>query len=332
MSIIRDASRHDKVRAERCPGAGAVSASTGLGPEGYVPSPGLAVLDPPDSPRDAQTNSGGAGGGAPASALLVGTRHNSAKLHTARHEHRAPKREDFCPSPHVLKGTCLAHSVVRWKLTSCKRRTCPVCGRASRYLIAERVALGVRQFWPAAWLVLTFRTDVDKKTAVRRLSGFVRWLRRRTGTTLEYAATYELTRRGRLHVNLIIGPWSYVPLSELVECWGARVSVEWVRDDGTLGAEVAKAYSPEGLGGYLLKLEQSVPEDRRVSFSKHWPKLPKPERRRKGWIDWQVVAISEEVVFKLQKQKGEWVDSGPNEWKAAVDVDPECHCFEYEDG
>lgn len=231
----------------------------------------------------------------------------------------------------MLRGRC-EHMVFRWRYVPCGKRDCPHCGRVGRYRIAERIALGVRQFWPAAWLVLTFKTDIDKKAAVRRVGALVRWLRKRTGTSLEYAATYELTRRGRLHVNLVIGPWSYVPLPELVAQWGARVSVEWVRDAGVAGTEAAKSYSPEGLGGYLSKLEQSVPEDRRVSYSRGWPKLPKGGAPRRGRVVWSKPELEETLIFKTELAcSALWAETRPGsgEWRVYRE---DCDCFEYEDG
>ena len=144
-----------------------------------------------------------------------------------------------------------------------------------RHKIAQRIAHGCRTLWPAAWMVLTFRKDIDKKAAVRQMGTFIRWLRTTPGNAhLEYVATYELTKRGRLHINLIVAPWTSVYQRVLARQWGARLWVEWVKDDQGMGVEAAAAYNPDALGGYLSKIEQAVPDDRRVSYSKGWPKLP----------------------------------------------------------
>ena len=103
---------------------------------------------------------------------------------------------------------------------------------------------------------------------------------------MQYAATYELTKAGRIHINLIAGPWEFIPQRTLEQIWGARLWVERVKNDAAIARESAKSYSPEALGGYLAKLEQAVSYGRRCSFSKGWPKLPKPETSCPDYIEW----------------------------------------------
>jgi len=198
-----------------------------------------------------------------------------------------------CPNPRLVHGECVNHGQQRMVLKRCKSRGCEYCGPLGRYQIAQRIAFGVRQYWPCAWHVLTFGTEEAegpgwKSVAGRKLEKYVAWLRELI-PGLEYAATYELTQRGRLHINLIIGPWKYIPQRVLQKRWGARVWVYRIRDDGTIGKEAAKSYSPEALGSYLSKLEQAVPSawGRRVSYSKGWPKLTADPLVRKGEINWR---------------------------------------------
>lgn len=295
---------------------------------GQAQEAGLA----PSLPEEA--NGDGPLGGAGPSGLpsLVSAPHNSVIL--ARHRD--------CENGRFLRGSCL-HGTTRWRWVPCKRRDCSVCGPVGRWRIAERIALGVREFWPCAWLVLTLPPDAlpgesgpsgraAKRALVRRVGKFVRWLRRGDRwwpglPGLQYAATYELTRAGRLHVNLICGPWSYVPQSALSRAWGGRVWVELVRDEGSVGREAAKA-SPEALGGYLSKLEQAVPMDRRVSFSKGWPKLPAVGLARRGELSWGMPFGDEELAFLWQKREGMWVErpSGCGEWQRLEGEG--CSCFE----
>jgi len=63
----------------------------------------------------------------------------------------------------------------------------------------------------AAWFVGTWAKDVSKKSAVRTVGKMIKWLRKVSGHKLEYSSTWEVTRQGRLHVNLVIAPWSYIP-------------------------------------------------------------------------------------------------------------------------
>jgi len=199
-----------------------------------------------------------------------------------------------CPDPRLVLGEC-GHGQQRFVLKRCKRRDCEYCGALGRYRIAQRIALGVRKYWPCSWQVLTFDTEMAeaaewKPKAVRMLADYVTWLRG-SMPNLQYAATYELTQQGRLHINLIAGPWTYIPQKVLQARWGAQMWVKRVRDDGSgdIGKEAAKSYSPEALGSYLSKLEQVVPEEwgRRVSYSKGWPKLDSEPWERKGKIKWR---------------------------------------------
>ncbi len=254
---------------------------------------------------------------------LVDTGHNSALLDTAQ------IRKKECPDGRWLRGVC-EHGTERWVWGPCKRRGCLVCGPVGRWRIAERIALGVITYWPCAWLVLTLRQDTEKKVVVRMVGELVRRLRRRM-PGLQYATTYEVHRGGgpadgRLHVNLIAGPWALVPHKILRAMWGARVSVEWVKDGGAMGKEGAKSGSPGALGGYLSKLEQSVPEDRRVCYSKGWPKLPSGGLPRRGVITWSLPSVGQEAGFLGGRHGGHWKEIRPGEW--ASWYGEECDCFQ----
>lgn len=195
--------------------------------------------------------------------------------------------------------------------------------------MAERIAWGVQAIersggW-CAWLVLTWPQDVAKPVAVRQVNGFVKWLRGRL-PGLAVAKTWELTKAGRLHCNLIAGPWAFVPQAELQRRWGSLVWVERVRDDVAVGREVSKAYSPGSLGGYLLKLEQAVPTDRRVGFSRNWPQVPGSPVRR-GLVQWELADTVTEVGFHLDLRAGLLVELRPGEWARVRDV-PWCRCFD----
>jgi len=155
-------------------------------------------------------------------------------------------------------------------------------------------------------------------------------------TELHYAATYELTKRGRLHINLITWPWAPIPQAELQAKWGSRVWIEWVNDDEPIGIETAKAYSPESLGNYLIKLEQSVGEEwgRRVSFDNGWPKVPKePGVVRAGAIGWRrewEMSPGELANFLREKAGGVWQEITRGEWEIPGHG-AACVCFDWID-
>ena len=228
-----------------------------------------------------------------------------------------------------LRGTC-QHGEERWVKVVCKRRDCPVCGPRRRKLIAWRIALGIHELAPAAWFVGTFAQDITKGAAVRAQGKFIRWLRQELGAQVQYACTWELTRSGRLHLNLILAPWRYVPQKRLSGAWKrfGGGPVVWVKAVGAeVGVEAAK--SREDIGGYLGKLEQMVKEGRGVSYSKGWPKLPQnPVAGRAGKISWVWVGelSNEHTMFEYELDFGDWVEVAPGEYRSSQGES--CSCFD----
>ena len=231
-----------------------------------------------------------------------------------RREHNSVK----CDRGIWLRRTCKEHGTERIIQVPCKRRDCETCGPLGRYRIAQRIAWGVRVLGVdrCAWLVLTFERDVTKKEAVRRLATFIRFLR--VGhPDLEYAATYELQESGRLHINLIVGPWAWDDQVTLQDKWGARLWIAWVREESDVANEMAKNYSPESLGNYLAKLDQSVPTDRRVSFSRGFPKRPVD-----GGPGFEYERLTDDEVRLLwyAREQGYMVEVEPGVWAKWDDV------------
>lgn len=268
------------------------------------------------------------------------------------HQYRLAALDGFqsaqgdCPHSTWIPGSCTNHGSVRWSLKPCKRRTCPVCGPRRRREHAERIAWGVRSGMMIedkqyAWLVLTFSEPwaVEpqfKSEAVRRMGAFIKWLRQQGMPDMQYVSTFELTTADkRLHINLVCGDWKWIPHWKLRARWGARVSVEYVKDEaGDIGAELTANYSPEGLGGYLSKLEQMVPEEwgRHVSFSQGWPSTPtthKPERV--GEVEWTFPTVDRLQGLSLAFEQGLMVVTSEGEYgfQSQIDRIPECHCWEW---
>lgn len=235
-----------------------------------------------------------------------------------------------CPDARWIGGRCQEHGQGRWVMVPCKRRRCEVCGAISRWRVAERIAFGCRVSSPASWIVLTFRKNVEKGLAVRRMARFVRWLRvKRSMPDLAYAATYEVTKAGRLHINLLCAPWQFVPQRQLERAWGSRLWVERVKDEGSVGNETAKA-TPESLGGYLMKLEQVVKEGRRVSFSRNWPKMPSLDPGEPNVkVKWRPLGDSDICYLQNMIDTGWVVEIRPGRWACAPNLrdGPLCGCF-----
>ena len=244
-----------------------------------------------------------------------------------------------CPhSRSVLVGTC-DHGAKRFIAAPCGARDCAYCGPIGRSEIAKRISDGVRRFWAlgaqCAWLVLTFPEDVEKADAVRYLGNYVRWLRRQN-PWMEYAATFEVTKRGRLHINLVVGPWFRIPQRELQAAWEkvlhAKMAIVNVRmvDDSAGGASSVAAETAKSLSGYLAKLEQSVSEDRRVSFSRGWPRVEHKAPEREGVVRWAPASSSEAEAFEVERKLGEWVQR-QGEWCRAPHLpgSEDCNCFQF---
>jgi len=250
----------------------------------------------------------------------------------------AKTTKEWCPNATWFRGKCRPHSTVRFRHFPCCRRDCGPCGELGRWHIAERIAYGVRHFGveKCAWLVLTFDTEVAeeswwKREGNRRKNAFVKWLRDKKGMPdLEYACTFELTKRGRLHLNLIVANWVYVDQRVLEARWGARVWVERVKNEG-VAVEVAKAQNPEGLAGYLSKLEQAVPQEwgRRVSFSKGWPHVPVEGPSRVGKIDWLPATAAEVARLEYEQRLGVAREVTSVEW--SLEPADRCGCFQVAD-
>lgn len=269
--------------------------------------------------------------------------HLNPKSHNS---HPDPHYGGYCPHPQAGRGVCDPHGNVKHQYFPCKKRDCEVCGPGGRLAIARRIAWGVRFFGirDCTYLVLTFDTTLAertrwKKVAVRRMGSLVEWLRKKRGMpALQYVATYELTKRGRLHINLLVSHWKFVPQALLQHRWGgAIVHVEGVHDPG-IGLEMAKAYGPEGLAAYLMKLDQAVGGEwgRRVSFSKGWPKLPEDVTEASerdplslkpsdavGIVKWDI--LTEADLWAERRDKAS-VELSPGHWQVGP-WNPDCRCF-----
>jgi hypothetical protein len=230
-------------------------------------------------------------------------------------------------------GVC-RHGAKRWIRLCCKRRDCPVCGVKRRKRIAYRIALGVELLGGpagAGWAVGTYDRDIDKREAVKVQGHFVRWVRKYTGVHVEYAAVWEDTKRGRLHLNLIMAPWVYIPQKLLAEKWhhygGGKVF--WIERVGAgIGVEAAK--SRNKVANYFAKFEQQVKSGRGVAYSKGWSKLPdNPVKvERKGEIAWiyRDALWDDSINFGDELRLGYWQEVRPGEYGFCLGED--CDCFD----
>jgi len=242
-----------------------------------------------------------------------------------------------CALGYWKRGVCRKHGNTRWIYCPCKERRCPVCGPERRRKVAARIAEGIEKLSGAegaAWFVGTWSQDVSKSQAVRTVARFIAWIRRQRPRRVEYAATWELTAQGRLHVNLVMAPWMYIPQHHLSQEWrklgGGKVV--WIKRVGAgVGQEAAK--SRQQAASYFSKAEQMVYQGRAASYSKGWPKLPDGEPPpRVGEIAWIIrSALPPNDVtwpqFTTERQLNLWYEDVPDEW-APVHPHLRCNCFQ----
>lgn len=239
-----------------------------------------------------------------------------------------PPRYDECPNAQGwLRGTC-QHNNVRWLRLSCKRRTCPICGLLRKRKTAHRITHGIQTLGKAAWFVGTWSHNVDKKDAVQTQNHFIQWLRRDRRQPIQYAAVWETHSSGRLHLNLILAPWTYIDQRQLSQKWqdfgGGKVV--WIeRVDPTVSTEVTK------LGNYMAKFEQMVLTGRGINYSRDWPKIPDNPLQRQGQIQWTWLPsdYDEAELFEQDVRFGFWAEIAPGEYSLAGLTEP-CNCFQYD--
>jgi len=98
----------------------------------------------------------------------------------------------------------------------------------------------------------------------------------------------------------------------------------------------SQAYTPESLGNYLIKLEQSVGSEwgRRVSFSRGWPRVPEePGVVRAGqirWVNEWEMSPGDLANFLSEKAEGCWIEVTKGEWEIPGHGAP-CICFDWVD-
>lgn len=233
-------------------------------------------------------------------------------------------------------ATCSTHNYERWLYRPCKRRDCPICGIKRRKRVAWRIASGLELLSPehgGGWFVGTWPEDVPKSAAVRTVARFVARLRRNFPHPIEYACTWENTAQGRLHVNLIFAPWTYLPQRTLSAWWhqlgGGKVV--WIKRVGEgIGQEAAK--SREAVARYFAKWEQMVRHGRAATYSRRWPALPdNPAPKCRGHIiyeqEWQIPSYKAPPALDPNDvQLALWQQPRENEYRDPRE--PWCDCFD----
>ena len=283
---------------------------------------------------------------------LVEILHNSADKQSLSQPTTAQDvdRKHPCDNWRSIMGSC-AHGSNRWLYVRCKRRDCVGCSKVRQWRHASRIANGIRVLGVerCAFMVLTYAdprsADPEfKAEAVKLENSFIRWLRseqKKLGNDgMEYAKTWEIQPTSkRLHTNIVVGHWIKMDQKEIAKRWqasgiGGWITVEWVRDDESVSHEATKAQSPDGLGTYLTKIEQMVPEDwrRAISFSKNFPRLTIEEPpERMGKIKWEsdrLLPLGSIAAFKHELSLGWWIETeeGSGEFYDGV-KDETCSCF-----
>lgn len=226
-----------------------------------------------------------------------------------------------CPEANWLMGTS-SDGDIHWSRANCKRRTCPVCGVKRKRRIAWRIGLGIKEIGGeegGGWVVGTFAKDLAKDVTVKVSRSFIRRVRKETKVNVQYAATWELHKKGGLHVNILMVPWTFVPQKDLVRWWvryGGRKRLSVKRVGAGIGVEAAK--SMQRYGNYVAKFDQMVTKGKGVAYSRGWPKLPGfgAVLERKGDVVWvyRDKWSEEALTFRHERAKGYWQQIGIGEF------------------
>jgi hypothetical protein len=193
------------------------------------------------------------------------------------------------------------------------------------------VEYGLQVLGGGAWLVITFDRDIPKSEAVKTQNKLVKWVRKELGIRVEYAAVWEATRKGRLHLNLIMSPWRYIDqrlLSQKCVDFGAG-PVVWVERVGPgIGGEVSKARRK--VGNYIAKFEQQVKEGRGINYSHGWPRVPGNPLERLGRVSWSWMPALyyETEMFEQDVDRGIWQEYLPGEYSICGEHE-DCDCFDF---
>ena len=246
-----------------------------------------------------------------------------------------------CPDGGWIKGIC-EHGTIRWVKMSCKRRTCTVCREVRKWRIAARVSAGILKLGGetgkesgAGWMVGTFDWDIPKPEAVRVVNQFCQYLTRFFkkvhGLAVSWVKVWERHRSGRLHMNLLVSPWRYIPKEILTAKWqryGGGMNFKVYRVGQ--GGGTKSAHSRWKCGFYFGKYDQMVEHGRGIGYSKNWPRLLEPLRApRVGMIAWQFIGnwSAEGIEHWYDHELGRWSEVAEGEYKCIDGED--CDCFEF---
>lgn len=246
-----------------------------------------------------------------------------------------------CPDGGWIRGVC-QHGATRWIKMSCKRRTCLACAEVRKWRIAARISAGMlllagegTKEAGAGWMVGTFAWNIPKAEAVKVSNQFVQYLtrffKRVHKLAVSWVKVWEEHRSGRLHLNLLVSPWRFVPKELLTRKWhtfggGTNFKVYRVGK----GEPRQASASRWKCGIYFGKYDQMVEHGRGIAYSKNWPKLREPlQSPRIGEIVWQFVGnySVDGIEHWYDHELGRWVEVAEGEYKC---IDGEtCDCFEF---
>jgi hypothetical protein len=216
---------------------------------------------------------------------------------------------DLCPETKGWLRLSCEHGNFRYIPIVCKRWDCVVCSARKLAKVRARLLTAMADKQWVAFLTLTFPADVDSATAHRRLGSLIKWVRSIDGQRVEYAAIKERTKRGRLHLHLLVLNWVWVDWASLSKAWEVRtgawsVDIQRIRAGKRAVAYVVK-YLLKGLDTESLK---------RITYSAGFPKLaPLGEGARAvGAYELEyLTAMTRELVANLQEAlNGDTIYSG----------------------
>jgi len=147
-----------------------------------------------------------------------------------------------------------------------------VCGPQKRALVTARLCLAYRSLEGSKnrlkLVTLTFDHDVDRAFVLLSLQHLAQTMRRKYGT-FSYARFPERTKRGRIHLHLVVS-CPFIPPKELKEAWR-------VASKGSYIVDIRTIHAMEKLAGYVAKdLTKALVG--RVTWSRCFPNFPETDQ------------------------------------------------------
>lgn len=199
----------------------------------------------------------------------------------------------------------------------CNKLTCPYCGPIRKARLLDDIAYGgaIIQGQGRRWrfLTLTLSTKVDGRNIDDYWTHFRANLhdwRKKQGlkSPIQFFKVKEFTEKGQRHLHVLID--TFIPFNVIQHFWRLATN-------GTSFWVHIKKAQVKSAAGYMSKYmtkqtilsNQFDKGERRYSFSRNFPRLPRPVRDPEKAKDWQFVSKVDRMYELLDA--GLWYETEP---------------------